>query len=143
MSAMNRKEKVLVNRYEGEGTVRRQVIEDVGLERQAVLARVVQIMWLCVIALESLLGIRVLLKLAASDPSVPFAAFIYKVTGWFLYPFMGLTITPAANGVVFEVSTIFAMAAYVLAGWLLTQLVWLVFKPSTHRSVRTYEENDR
>jgi hypothetical protein len=140
---MNRKEKVEVDRVAGVGAVRREVVQDTGKESQATLVRVVQIMWLFVIALEILLGLRVLLKLAAADPSVPFAAFIYNLSAIFVAPFAGLTITPAANGVVFEVPTIFAMAAYVLFGWLLTQLVWLVFKPAKHRSVSTYEESSR
>ena len=97
-------------------------------------------MWLFVIALESLLGIRVLLKLAAANPSVPFANFIYNLTWVFLWPFQGLTATPSANGVVFEVSTIIAMAAYVLFGWLVAQLVWVIFRETSRRSVSTYEE---
>ena len=140
MSTVNRNEKIQVKHQPGAGTVRRQVVEDTGQEYRAILARVVQVMWLGVTALEALLGVRVLLKLAASDPSVPFAQFIYHTSAWFLVPFQGLTVTPAANGVVFEVSTIIAMAAYALAGWLLTRLVWLVFKPSSYRSVKTYEE---
>jgi len=140
MADVNRKEKIEIRRSPGTGTVRRQVVEDTGREYRAVLARAVQVMWLGVTALEVLLGIRVLLKLAAADPSVPFAVFIYHTSAWFLGPFQGLTVTPAANGVIFEVSTIIAMAAYALGGWLLTRLIWLVFKPSSHRSVRTYEE---
>jgi hypothetical protein len=143
MSVYNRKEKIQVEHHQGqlgEEVVRRQVVHDVGRERQATLARVVQIMWLMVIALESLLGIRVLLKLAAADPSVPFANFIYNLTWVFLWPFQGLTATPSANGVVFEVSTIIAMAAYVLFGWLMAQLVWVIFRETSRRSVSTYEE---
>jgi hypothetical protein len=64
------------------------------------------------------------------------------LSAWFLIPFNGLTITPSANGVVFEVPTIIAMAVYALAGWLLTQFIWLVFKTSKHRS-RTIEEIER
>lgn len=143
MSVINRKEKIQVERRQGAPVVRRQVVEDVGRERQAVLARVVRIMWLGITALEVLLGARVVLKLAAANPSVPFATFIYRASAWFLIPFRGLTITPAANGVVFEVPTLIAMAAYALAGWLLMQLIWLIFKPAGNRSVRTYEEVDR
>lgn len=141
MATINRKEEVKVDHFQ-QGTVRRQVTKDIGMEKRAALARVVQLMWLAVIALEGLLGTRVLLKLAAADPNVPFAVFVYRLSGVFLFPFRGLTITPAANGVVFEVSTIIAMAFYALLGWLLTQLVWLIFKPAQHRSVKTYEEMD-
>jgi hypothetical protein len=140
MSVVNRKEKVQIERQRGKAVVRRQVVEDVGRERQAILARVVQVLWLGVTALEALLGARVLLKLAAADPSVPFAVFVYRASAWFLVPFRGLTAAPSANGVVFEVSTIIAMAAYVLAGWLVVRLIWLVFRPASHRSVKTYEE---
>ena len=137
------KERVRVDRPAGKRMVRRQVVEDRGRERRALVARAVQIMWLCVTALQALLGVRVLLRLAAANPDVPFARFIYHASAWFLGPFNGLTATPSANGVVFEVPTIIAMTVYVLAGWLLAQLVWLVFKPARHRSIRTYEEIDR
>lgn len=142
MATTNRKERIQIDRAEGKGIVRHQTVEDVGREHQAILARIVQIMWLGVTALEALLAVRVLLKLAAANPTVPFAVLIYRTSAWFLVPFRGLTITPSANGVIFEVPTIIAMAAYALAGWLLGRLIWLVFKPSAHRSVRTYEEID-
>jgi len=142
MSVVNQKEKIQVERRQGRPVVRRQVTEDVGRERQALLARIIRIMWLSITALEVLLGARVVLKLAAANPAVPFALFIYRASAWFLIPFRGLTVTPAADGVVFEVPTIIAMAAYALAGWLLMQLIWLIFKPSGHRRVRTYEEVD-
>ena len=142
MSVVNRKEKIEVERRQGKPVVRRQVVEDVGRERQAIVARVVRIMWLGITALEVLLGTRVVLKLAAANPNVLFAAWVYRASSWFLGPFRGLTLTPAANGVVFETSTIIAMAAYALAGWLLMQLIWLIFKPAGHRSVKTYEEVD-
>lgn len=140
MATMNQKEQVQVVHNRGNRVVKRQVFEDIGREYQAILVRVVQLMWLCVTALEALLGLRVLLKLAAANPEVPFAQFIYTTSAWFLGPFKGLTATPSANGVVFEVSTIIAMAVYAVAGWLIAQFIWLVFKPAKSRSVKTYEE---
>lgn len=142
MTTVNRKEQVQIAHHQGKGTTQRHVIADIGREHQATLARIVQLMWLCVTALEALLGARALLKLAAANPNVAFAQFIYQTSAWFLGPFRGLTATPSANGVVFEISTIIAMAAYALAGWLFARLVWLVFKPAKRRSVTTYEEID-
>lgn len=142
MTTSDRKEQIRVAHHR-KGITRQHVVEDVGQEHQAIVARVAQMMWLALTALESLLGVRVLLKLAAADPSVPFARFIYGASAWFLGPFNGLTMTPQANGVVFEVSTIIAMCAYALAGWLLVRLVWLALKPSARRSVQTYEELDQ
>lgn len=140
MSTVDRKEHIQIDHLRGKGTVRREKVEDVGRERQAIVARAVQILWLAVTALEILLGARLVLKLMAANPNVPFARFIYEASAWFLGPFRGLTITPSANGIVFEIPTIIAMATYVLAGWLIVKLIWLVFKPASQRSVRTYEE---
>jgi len=42
---------------------------------------------------------------------------IYGFTNLFLFPFVGLTGTPAAGGMVLEISSVIAMLVYALAGW--------------------------
>ncbi len=91
-----------------------------------------QFIWLILGILEALLGLRVFLKLIAANPGNPFAAFLYKITDLFVFPFSGLTATPAVGNMVFEVSTIIAMIVYGLVGWAAERLVWLLFyRPAT------------
>ena len=119
---------------------RKRVIRDVGAERSMNIDRVVQVVWLLVGMLEFLLGLRAVLKLMAANPANPFASFVYNVTDLFLWPFFGLTRTPAANGMVLEVPTLIAMAVYALLGWLVVRAIWLIFEKPRARAVSHYEE---
>lgn len=86
-----------------------------------------QWIWLGLGIVEALIGLRVVLKLIAANPESPFAAFIYNVSAIFLYPFAGLVGTPAAGGVVLELSSIIAMLVYALLAWGLERIVWVIF----------------
>lgn len=84
-----------------------------------------------------LIALRVVLKLLAANTESGFTQFIYGVTGPLVRPFMNILGTPGANnGAVFEISSILAIAIYLLVGWLLTKLVQLVFdRPASGVSV--------
>src|SRR5262245_7121788 len=70
-----------------------------------------------------LIAIRVVLKLLAANTASSFTTFIYNLTGPFVAPFQGIFGTPSAsNGAVFELSSILAIAIYLLIGWLLMRL---------------------
>jgi hypothetical protein len=100
-------------------------------ERQYDLAaRVVQFIWLLVIGLEILIGIRVLLRLLGANPEVAFASLIYQITDLFLLPFMGLTVAPEAGGLVLDIPALIAMVVYAAFGWLMVRLIWLLVKPA-------------
>ena len=94
--------------------------------RQILTFKATQLIWLLLGILEGLLGLRFLLKLIAANPSSPIAAFIYALSGLFLSPFHGLTATPAAAGMVLEISTLIAMLVYGLVGGALYRLIWLI-----------------
>src|SRR5215218_2228215 len=67
-----------------------------------------------------LIAIRVVLKLLAANTASGFTQFIYNVTGPLVAPFHGIFGTPSAeNGAVFEVSSVLAIAIYLLVGWLI------------------------
>jgi len=89
--------------------------------------KVTQLIWLLFGILEAAIGLRVLFKLIAVNPGNPFAAFLYNVTGLFLAPFASLIRAPAANGMVFEVSSIIAMIVYFLIAWALERIVYVLF----------------
>lgn len=84
-----------------------------------------------------LIAIRVVLKLLAANTESSFTQFIYNVTGPLVRPFLNIFGTPAGDsGSVFEISSILAIAIYLLVGWLLTKLVQLVIdRPSSGVSV--------
>lgn len=139
MPTVEREDKVSVDEVGGYQR-RRRVIRDVASERKLALRKVSQFIWLLFAVLELLIGLRVVLKLLASDPNNAFASFIYRVTNIFLQPFFGLTATPAAEGMILEVPAIIAMFAYALLGWLIIRLIWLVFYHPGGAVVSTYEK---
>ena len=84
-----------------------------------------QLIWLLLGLLEALFGLRFLLSLIGASAS---AGLLYSVTGIGLLPFAGLAaVNPAAGGLVLEISTLVAMAAYGLLGWLLARAIWRIF----------------
>ena len=86
-----------------------------------------QLVWLVFGMLEGLIALRIVLKLIAANPASPIAALIYGFTDFFLFPFAGLTATPAVGNMVLELSSIFAMVIYALIAWAVERVVWLVF----------------
>ena len=96
-------------------------------EQRRTLLKISQFIWLSFGVLEGLIGLRILLKLIAANPNNPFAQLIYDVTDLFLWPFAGLTMTPAANGIVLEVSSIIALFFYALVSVLIQRLIWIAF----------------
>jgi YggT family protein len=83
--------------------------------------------WLLVVMLEGLIALRIGLKLIGANADNSFAALIYGFTSLFLFPFVGLTGTPAVGGMVLEISSMIAMVVYGLAGWAFERLVWVIF----------------
>jgi len=104
-----------------------QTVREPERERRIFAFKATQLIWLFLGALEATLALRIILKLMAANPSNAFAAFVYSVTDIFLAPFVGLTATPAAGGMVLELSSIIAMLVYGLVGWGVERLVWVVF----------------
>lgn len=86
-----------------------------------------QLIWLALGLLEALIAMRIGLKLIGANPDSLFASFIYNVSYIFLFPFEGLIGTPAAGGVVLELSSIIAMMVYALLAWAVERTVWLLF----------------
>jgi YGGT family len=96
-------------------------------ERRIFTFKATQVIWLLLSILEALLALRFVLKLIAANPASPFAAVLYGFTGLFLFPFAGLTATPAAGGMVLEISTLIAMGVYALLAWAVERIVWVIF----------------
>lgn len=89
--------------------------------------KLTQLVWLFFGILETLIALRILLKLIAANPNSPIAVLIYGFTDLFLFPFAGLTATPSAGGMVLELSSLFAMLIYGLVAWAIERTIWVIF----------------
>ncbi len=89
--------------------------------------KITQLIWLGLGILEALIALRIALKLIAANPGSPIVALIYGITDIFLFPFQGMTATPASGGMVLEISSFFAMLIYALIAWAVERIVWVLF----------------
>jgi len=101
-------------------------------EQRNFVSRLTQLVWLLFGILEALIGLRVFLKLIAANASNAFAALVYNASSLFVWPFSGLTRTPAAEGMVLDIPSIIAMLVYALVAWVIVRLLWIVLdRPDT------------
>jgi len=100
---------------------------EVGQEQRVTTFKATQLIWLLLGILEALIALRVIFKLIAVNPANAFATFLYNVTGFFVGPFASLTGAPALGGSVLEISSIIAMIVYLLIGWALERIVYVIF----------------
>jgi len=138
--SVDRREETVVTREPGYAATE-QVTRDVAAERRLRLALVTRIIWAVLGLLEVLLGLRFLLKLIAANPDSGFAVLIYGITGLFIAPFALLVGTPTAGGVIFEATTLIAMAIYALLFWGIVSVVRIaVNRPIARTSTRSTRE---
>jgi len=137
----DRREEVRVNQQPG-FEQREQVVVDSVAERRQLLYRISQLIWLAAGVLESMIGLRVFLKLIAANPNAVFARFVYLVTTPFLWPFTNLTAQPTSEGMVLEISSLIAMVVYAVATWVVVQAIWLLFFRTYTRSLKTYRRTN-
>lgn len=77
--------------------------------------------------LNGLIGLRFLLKLMAANPENPFASLVYFITTPFIWIFQDLTRTPSFEGIQIEFFSLIAIVVYALIGWIIIQLMWILF----------------
>ncbi len=119
--------------------IARATPEQLEMRRRSRLAKWSQILSLLFFILEVGILFRVGLKLIAANPGSPFTQFVYQMTGPFLAPFAGLTVTPAVNGSVLEIPAIVAMVAYGVLYLLIIRIMWVIFNPAKARDAAKYE----
>lgn len=78
-----------------------------------------------IIALESLLALRLILRIAGANRDNSFAQFIYSLSTPFVAPFSTLFVSPTAEGAryIFDVNLLVAMLVYALLGLLVGRLI--------------------
>lgn len=104
----------------------KRVVIDRTAEAARTAYRISAFIWLMFGILISLIGLRVFLKLIGANPGNFFAQFVYSFTDVFLWPFLGLTGNPSANGMILEIHSIIAMVVYVIIAWAIAKLTWLL-----------------
>jgi len=86
-----------------------------------------QLVWLVFGILETLILLRIVLKVLGANSVSPIATFIYGFTDLFLWPFKGLMGAPAADGMVLEISSLIAVVIYALIAYALAKIIWVIF----------------
>jgi len=120
--------------------------QDPGNELRIITYKITQFVWLLIIILETLIAIRIGLKLLGANPANIFAALLYGLTDIFLFPFNSLVHNPTFDGMVLEITSFFAMLLYALLGWVIERLIYLIFywpRTSTFRRQTVVAESDR
>lgn len=98
-----------------------------GREQRIAAFKATQVIWLLLGLLEAALALRFVFKLIAVNADNAFASLLYSATNLFVAPFASLVGSPAAGGMVLEASTIIAMIVYLLVGWALERIVYVLF----------------
>jgi len=96
-------------------------------ERRIFTFKATQVVWLVFGILEALIALRIGLKLIGANPASPIAVLLYGFTDLFLFPFAGLIGTPAAGGMVLEVTSLIAMVVYALIAWAIERIIFVIF----------------
>lgn len=136
-----REEEVIINT--GTAEVAQQVVQDNATERYGAILRITQFIWLMFGIVIGLIALRVALMMIGANPDSGFAALVYGVTDVFLWPFFGLTAVPSFAGFALDIPAVIGMLVYLLVGWLVVRLVWLLlYRPAT-RSVQTVRRERR
>lgn len=104
----------------------RTVQGDPSHNRRVTTFKATQLVWLVFGIIEAAIGLRVLFKVLAVNPANSFAAFLYKFTDLFLAPFKTLIGSPGVDGMVLEISSIIAIAIYLLIAWALERLLFVI-----------------
>ncbi len=87
--------------------------------------RTSQVIYFALAVLETLLIIRIILRLLAANASAPFTELVYGITYPFVALFSGVFSSAGAGGSVFEPSSLLALIIYPLVAWLIVRVIRL------------------
>lgn len=103
--------------------------------------RTYQIVWYILGVIEVVLSFRVILKFLGANTASGFTGLIYAVSDPFALPFAGiLRVSAGIEGMVFEWSTLIAMAVYAVIAYGIVSLMQLV-KPTDQQEVEQTVDN--
>lgn len=102
--------------------------------------RTYQIIWYILGSIEVLLAFRIVLKLLGANTLSGFTSFIYTVSNPLALPFAGIFGITGVSGMVFEWSTLIAMAVYAVAAYAIVALFQII-KPTNPEEVSQAVDN--
>ncbi len=97
-------------------------------DRKSVASKMIELVYLFLIILESVLALRFIFKLLGGDPDNVFIQFLYNATLVFTYPFQGLFGSPIQNRIAvarydLEFTTLVAMGIYALIAYIVVRII--------------------
>jgi len=97
-------------------------------DRKSVASKLIELTYLILIILESLLALRFIFKLLGANPENPFIQFLYEATLIFTYPFSSIFSTPIQNTISvssydLEFTTLVAMGVYALIAYIVVRII--------------------
>lgn len=105
----------------GDTSVDRQTVSQKVQVSGAVVAQ--RIVWFIVGAISVIIALRFVLLLLGANQAAGFTDFIYGLSGVFVAPFIGIFGEPTYGTSVFEISSLLAIAVYLLIGWGIAKLL--------------------
>ena len=109
-------------------------------DTKKVIFRSYQIIWYILGVIEVVLAFRILLKLLGASTFSGFTNFIYAISNPFALPFAGILRASNSENLVFEWSTVIAMAVYAVLAYGAVALFQLV-KPTSQEEVEQTVDN--
>ncbi len=82
-----------------------------------------RLVWFIVGAVSVVIALRFVLLLLGANQAAGFTDFIYGLSGVFVAPFIGILGEPTYGTSVFEISSLLAIAVYMLIGWGIAKLL--------------------
>ena len=108
-------------------TLREQERGIAAANQNSSMARIVNIVYFLFGVLELLLALRVVLHLIGANAENGFASLINGLSQPFVALFSSLVQNPVlSTTAVLEITTIIAMIAYAIGGWLVGRVIWLI-----------------
>lgn len=107
------------------------------------LFRGTQVVWYVLWLLEALLAFRFLLKLTGANSQAGFTSFIYAITQPFTAPFAAVFPSTAAQGKIFEWTTLLAMLVYWLIALAIVRLFLMSKTVSTPEAAEKLKEEEK
>jgi len=109
------------NSQVGDTSIGKQVVSKKVQTSGVVIAQ--RAIWFVVGVVSVVIAIRFVLLLLGANQAAGFTDFIYSLSGIFVAPFVGIFGQPTYGTSILEVSSLLAIAVYVLIGWGLAKLL--------------------
>lgn len=96
--------------------------------------------WVVSLGAQFMLLFRFLLQLIEANAANPFARLVYALSDVLMLPFNNLVRNPSIAGIVVDAQAVIAMLVYMLATWLVVEVLWVVFYGKRHTETIVEEE---